>query len=271
MKRSLRARAGATVTASLFLLALGTGCGGGSSQDTGSSGKADGSSPTPTATPTAAAKAVGSAELEKLLLAGDDLQGYKVDTGDEALPTSKGQVKTDKAECAPLAYAMAGLAPGDTQSGASNSVTRNPASDAASKSPEDIGEADIENAFKVEITFVGLSSYDGDGAEKALKAVTDGIDACSGGFALTGEGETQKITRVAAAKSSGGGDESVAFSVDSDADGEGTATFNTEVVRVGNAVATYYTVDLAALGSGKAAAVPTAVIEAQTAKLAERK
>ncbi|MEU1870758.1 hypothetical protein [Streptomyces sp. NPDC019793] len=269
MKRSPRARAGATVTASLFLLALGTGCGGGS-QDTGSAGKPDDSSPTSTRTAAPAAKAVGSAELEKLLLAGSDLQGYQVDPGDDALPKSKEQVKTDKAQCAPLAYAMAGLAPGDTQAGASNSVTRNPASDTASKSPEDISEADIENAFKVEVTFVGLSSYDGDGAEKALKAVTDGIDACSGGFVLTGQGETQKITRAAAAKSSGSGDESVAFSVDSDMDGEGTATFTTEVVRVGNTVATYYTVDLATLGSGKVAAVPTAVIEAQTAKLAER-
>ncbi|WP_328558552.1 hypothetical protein [Streptomyces coelicoflavus] len=176
-------------------------------------------------------------------------------------------MKTDKAQCAPLAYAMAGLAPGETKSGASNSVTRNPASDTASKSPEDIGEADIENAFNVEVTFVGLSSYDGDGAAKAMKAVTDGIDACAGGFVLTGQGETQKITETAAAKSSDSGDESVAFSVDSDMDGAGTATFNTEVVRVGNTVATYYTVGLASLGSGKAAAIPTAVVEAQTAKL----
>jgi hypothetical protein len=50
-------------------------------------------------------------------------------------------------------------------------------------------------------------------------------------------------------------------------DGEGTATFNTEVVRVANTVSTYYTVDFASLESGKAAAVSTAVIDAQLTKL----
>ncbi|GHB35227.1 lipoprotein [Streptomyces viridiviolaceus] len=251
---------GAMATGSVLSLALITGCGGGSDdQDaSGESGKSSSSSAT-------AAKAVGAAELEKLLLAQGDVKGYKVDSGDDTLPKSKSGVTTDKAECAPLAHAMAGLAPGDTNEGASNSVTEVPVSDAASKSPEDISEADIENAFKVKVTFVGLSSYDDDGAEKALKAVTDGIESCSGGFVLTGQGEKQKITKVAAGKSSGAGDESVAFSADSDMDGAGSATFNTEVVRVGNTVATYYTVDFATLG--KAAAVPTAVIEAQTDKL----
>lgn len=205
--------------------------------------------------------------MEKLLLAQGDLKGYRVDSGNDTLPKSKSEVKTDKAECAPLAHAMAGLAPGDTAAGASNSVIEEPASDAASKSPEDVSMADIGNAFKVEMTSVGLSSYGGDGAKKALKAVTDAIDACSGGFVLTGQDDKQKITKVAAIESAGVGDESVAFSADFSMDDAGSATFNTEVTRVGNTVATYYTVDMATLDSGKAAPVPAAVIEAQTAKL----
>jgi hypothetical protein len=259
MKRSSRVRT-ATAIVGVLSLALITGCGGGS-DDKGASGGSDTSS----ASSAADAKALSAAELEKRLLVAADVKGYKVASGDDTLPKSKNDVKADKAECAPLAYAMSGLAPGDTDANASNSVTSRP--DVASKSPEDISEADIENAFKVEMTFVGLSSYDGDGAEKAVKAVSDGIQACSGGFGITAQGESQKITKVAAGKTSGSGDESVAFSVDSDMDGEGTATFNTEVVRVGNTVATYYTVNFATLATGKAAAVPTAVVDAQAAKL----
>lgn len=258
MKRSSGAQIAATVAVSALSLALVTGCGGGSddSKESGAS-----------SSPTKAAKALGAAELEKLLLATADLKGYKAASGDDTLPKSKTEVKGAKAECAPLGYAMAGLAPGDTDANVSNTVTEDNASAAASKSPDDVSEADLENAFSVDVTFVGLSSYDGDGAEKAFKAVSDGITACSGGFGATLQGEDLKITKVAPVKASGKGDESVAFSVDSDMDGEGTATFNTEVVRVGNTVASFYTVNFAALGGGKAAAVPTAVIDAQVTKL----
>ncbi|MFG2726713.1 hypothetical protein [Streptomyces canus] len=256
MKRSSRARIGATATVSVLSLALITGCGGGSDDDSKESGasKKTGAS----ASSSTAAKALSAAELEKLLLAKGDVAGYEAADGDDTLPKAKSEVKTDKADCAPLAHAMAGLAPGDTDASASNTLTKSP--DATPSSGE-------EAVLNVEMTFVGLSSYDGDGAEKAVKAVSDGIAACSGGFTITAEGEKQKITKVASGTASGKGDESVAFSVGSDMDGEGTATFNTEVVRVGNTVSTYYTVDFASLESGKAAPVSTAVIDAQLTKL----
>jgi hypothetical protein len=142
---------------------------------------------------------------------------------------------------------------------------RDPASDTASRSPEAVSEAGIGNAFKVKMTFVGLSSYDGAG--KALKAVVDGVAACSDGFVTTGRGERQRITKVAAGKASGAGDEALAFSADADMDGAGSAAFNTGVGRVGNTVATHCTVGFGTLAAGEAAAVPTAVIEAQTNKL----
>ncbi|MET7734766.1 hypothetical protein ABZT02_25835 [Streptomyces sp. NPDC005402] len=244
---------------SVLSLALITGCGGGSdddSKESGTSGEAGASASA--GTTTAAAKALSAAELEKLLLAKGDVTGYEAADGDDTLPKAKGEVKTDKADCAPLAHAMAGLAPGDTDASASNTLTKSPTATPSS------GE---EAVLDVEMTFVGLSSYDGDGAEKAVKAVSDGIAACSGGFTITAQGEKQKITKVAAGKPSGKGDESVAFSVNSDMDGEGTATFHTEVVRAGNTVSTYYTVNFASLDSGKAAAVPTTLIDAQLAKL----
>ncbi|WP_210577020.1 hypothetical protein [Streptomyces sp. GESEQ-4] len=261
MKRSSGARTAAAVAVSTLSLALVTGC---STEESGGS-KSLGSE---SAAPAQAAKARSAGELEKLLLAEGEVKGYKVASGDDTLPKSKSVVKTDKAECGPLAWAMSGLAPGDTDASASNTVTAEPASDGTSKSPEDVTEADIENAFKLNMTFVGLSSYEGDGAAQAVKAVSDGIAACSGGFTISAQGENQKITKVASLQASAkGADESVAFSVDSDMDGEGTATFNTRVVRVGGTVSTYYTVDFAQLGTGKAAEVPSAVVDAQAAKL----
>ncbi|MBW8818879.1 MAG: hypothetical protein JF598_11780 [Streptomyces sp.] len=252
---------GATVTVSMLSLALITGCGGSDddSKESGASKEAGASSSPSTTT---AAKALSAAELKKLFLAKGDVAGYEVDTADDGtMPKSKGGVKTDKTECAPLAHAMAGLAPGDTDASASYPVTKTPT---ATASPDD---ASLEDALNAEITFVGLSSYDGDGAEKAVKSVSDAIAACSGGFTITAQGEKQKVTKVASVKASGKGDESVGFSVASDMDGEGTATINTEVVRVGNAVSSYYTVNFASFDSGKAAPVPAAVIDAQLTKL----
>ncbi|MEV5435662.1 hypothetical protein AB0K80_06455 [Streptomyces sp. NPDC052682] len=257
MKRSSGARLGATAAVSALTLALITGC-----SDSGSDAKdAKGSPDSGSSSSAPAAKALTPAELEKLLLAQGEVKGYRVTSGDDTLPKSKKAVKTDKADCDPLAWATAGLAPGQTDASASNSVAEDKASTATAQ-PDS-----VEDAFDVNMTFVGLSSYDGDGAEQAMKAVSGGVTACSGGYGLAAGEEKSKVTKVAPAKASGLGDESVAFSEDVDMDGEGTATFHTEVVRKGNTVATFYTVNFAALGTGKAAEIPAAVVKAQVAKL----
>lgn len=76
-----------------------------------------------------------------------------------------------------------------------------------------------------------------------------------------------KITKVAAGKPTGVGDESVAFVLDADMDGEGTGSFTVEVVRVGSLVSTYYAVDFASMQSGTTSAVPLPVIDTQVRKL----
>ncbi|MDT9698891.1 hypothetical protein [Streptomyces sp. P17] len=116
------------------------------------------------------------------------------------------------------------------------------------------------------MTFVGLSSYEGDGVAKALKAVSDGVSACAGGYNFASDGEDTKVTKVAPAQGSGQGDESVAFTQDVNM-GEGAGIFRTEVVRKGNTLATFYTVNLTALDTGKAPETPAAVVEAQVGKL----
>ncbi|MEU6378391.1 hypothetical protein [Streptomyces sp. NPDC046909] len=258
MKRSSGARIAATLTLSALSLALITGCSDEGSDDT--KGAKD-SKESAAASSAPAAKALTSAELEKLLLAKGDVKDYEVESGDDTLPKSKSDVKTDKAACDPLAWATAALAPGDTNANASNTVTAAPAASAGKDA------ADIESAFDVKITFVGLSSYDADGAEKALKTLSDGVTACSSGYGLKAEGENTKVTKVATAKASGAGDESLAFAETVDMDGEGTATFLTEVVRKGNTLATFYSVNLAALTDGSKTEIPAELVTAQVAKL----
>ncbi|WP_333740057.1 hypothetical protein [Streptomyces sp. IBSBF 2806] len=267
MKRSPGTRLCATAAIGALSLSLLTACSDGA-KDAGDAKGPASSAASGGSTTASDAKALPTAELEKLLLAQGEVKGYKVTSGDDTLPASKSVVKTDKEACAPLAYAMSGLAPGDTESHASNTLTEENASAAATKSPGDISQSDLEGAFKVKLTFVGLSSYEGDGAEKAFKSVSDGVAACSGGFGVTAQGEKQKITKVAPEQVTRSGDESVAFTVDSDVDGDGTATFHTQVVRKGNTMASFYTVDFASLTSGgKSSAVPAAVVAAQAAKL----
>ncbi|MBN0045367.1 hypothetical protein JS756_14860 [Streptomyces actuosus] len=259
MKRSSGARLCATAVVGALSLALVTGCSGEKKNDDAKGSAAPASSAAGTTAP--AAKALTAAELQKLLLAQGELKGYKSDPGADILPKSKAEVKTDKAACDPVAWATAALPPGDTDARAANTVTQDKAGSATG------APTDMENAFDVDLTFVGLSSYDGDGAEKAMKAVSDGLAACAGGYGLTAAGESSKVTKVTSEKGAELGDESLAFAEGVDMDGEGTAMFHTQVVRKGNTVATFYTVNFSAIGSGEGVKVPAAVVEAQVAKL----
>ncbi|MEH0546495.1 hypothetical protein QA802_26460 [Streptomyces sp. B21-105] len=262
MKRSSGARLCATAAIGALSLSLLTACSDDGSKDTDSKTSASASAPAEASSSAPAAKALTKAELEKLLLAQGELKGYKVDSGDDTLPASKSVVKTDKPACNPLAWATAALAPGDTDASVGNTVAEDKTAAATAK------PTDLADAFDIDMTFVGLSSYAGDGAEKAMKAVSDGVTACAGGYGLKADGENTKVTKVAEEKNSAKGDEVVAFTEDVDMDGAGKATFHAAVVRKGNTVATFYTVNFAAMTKGgDMGAVPAAVIDAQLAKL----
>nr|WSY52227.1 hypothetical protein OG999_20285 [Streptomyces sp. NBC_00886] len=260
MKRSSGIRLCATVAVSALSLALIAGCSDGGSNDAKDSAKSS-------------AKALTAAELQKLIIAKGDADGYEVEALAKTFPASKNAIKADE-KCKPLLYVMSGLAPGDAAAYTNRTATEEKKpSDAASKSLEDMSDADMEKALTdsmtLDVTVVALSSYDGDGAQKAVKSVSDAVSGCTGGFASAAGGDEQKFTKVAAEKGSGTGDESVAFAASGemeDTDG-GTATVHAEVVRHGNTVATYYTMNLGAMMAGKAYTVPAAVITAQSAKL----
>lgn len=270
MKRFVLPRTGIAAAASVLSLALATGCSD-SGSDSGDSDKAAGAKET-----TAAAKALNSTELEKLVVATGDVDGYEVSsaTDSEAFASSKEKVKVVEEKCAPIAYVLTGFAPGDSASYLNRQVT--PAAEeiapsaSASQSLEDASDA-LTDALNSTMTIVSLSSYEGEGAQETFGSVSDAVAGCAGGFSVAADGETQKFTKVASEKASGSGDESVAFAVTGDADGD-EVQVKAEVVRHGSTIATYYSINLAAF-SGEAGAgtadydVPAEIITAQAAKL----
>ncbi|MFJ8635816.1 hypothetical protein [Streptomyces sp. NPDC093568] len=252
MKRSSGVRAAATVVVSALTLALVTACG-------GDSGGSD-------------AKALSAAELKKAIIAQGDVDGYEVDASGKQLP-SKDQVKSTDDKCRPLANAMGGLPPGDSAVSSTavmakqeKKPTDKPSKSLADMSPEEIQDS-LSGAMSLDMTVVGLSSYDGEGAEETFKSVSDAVKNCSGGFPFVMQGEDQKPTEVKPEKASGTGDESVAFTVKSDLEDGDVGTTHVEVVRHGSTIATYYTMNLGLMMTDKAYSVPAAVIDAQAAKL----
>ncbi|BAC72723.1 MULTISPECIES: hypothetical protein [Streptomyces] len=266
MHRPARSRAAVAVITSILSLSLATGCSG-TKSDSADDGSGKGSRST------GAAKALSKPELAKSIIAQGDVKGYKVGSADraDAATTSKDDIKVVDEKCEPLAYVLSGFAPGDSTAYVNRQVTEKKAApSAASDLSEDATEEEFEDALtegmSVSVTIVSLSSYEGDGAEKATTSVSDALDACANGFKVSSDGDSQKFTKVAEEKSSGEGDDSVAFAVTGDMDGD-TGTVHGEVVRRGSVVATYYTLNLGAMMSGKAYDIPAEIIAAQTSKI----
>ncbi|MFB8772509.1 hypothetical protein [Streptomyces broussonetiae] len=267
MKRSSGARLGATAVVSVLSLTLVTGC--------SDSGSTDDAKDSGSGSETQAAKALGAAELKKLIVAQGDVEGYKIEPVDDSFAGARSDMKAD-AKCLPIAHVMSGFAPGEATAETNRMATEDKEpTDAASPSLEDLGEDGFEDAFtsvlNVDMTIVTLSSYDGEGAGETMKSVSDAVEGCAGGFSATSEGEDAKITKVESEDASGSGDESVAFAVTAEMDeteGE-PATVHAQVVRHGSTIATYYTLNLGAMMSGgeEVYDVPAAVIDAQAAKL----
>ncbi|MFJ8084259.1 hypothetical protein ACIQ6Y_27030 [Streptomyces sp. NPDC096205] len=266
MNRSTGARLCATAVVGAMSLALLTGCsdsGSDDSKNTGSGGASEN------------AKTYTKAELEKLIIAQGDVTGYKVEPVDKELSAEKGKLKGDE-KCLPLAYVMSGLAPTDAPAETNTMATQDKKpSDTASKSLEDLTDGETEDALadamSVDVSVVALSSYDGEGAADAFKTVSDAVKDCAGGFEITdGSDEPTKMTKVTEEKAVGAtGDEAVAFSATGEMDaatGE-TATVHTQVVRHGNTIASYFTMNLGAMMSQKDYTVPAVVVNAQGAKL----
>ncbi|MFF4897096.1 hypothetical protein [Streptomyces sp. NPDC001068] len=259
MKRSSGARMCTFAIGGALSLTLITACSDGSSGD--ASAAKDSAS---------TVKALSTAELKQQILAQGELDGYKINAVGSAAPV-RSKIRSSDEKCRPLAYVLTGLAPADAAAEIGRTVRedkKDPTDDATSL--DDMADGKFESAIKdslnMDITSLDLSSYDGNGAQQALKALSTAVEECGAGFTGGSAGDEQKVTKVTATKPSGTGDESVAFTAVTDMDGD-KGPLHAEVVRHGNTLATYSTMNIGAMMSGKTYSVPAPVIKAQSAKL----
>lgn len=115
-------------------------------------------------------------------------------------------------------------------------------------------------------SLVTLASYDGDGAVKNMAELRESAAKCAtGGFTLSMKGSKQKVTKLTEEKVTGG-EEALAWRVQM-GEGDEVAPFKLVSVRQGGTVATFFSFNLAKTGADADFERPTAVIDAQVAKL----
>lgn len=265
---AVRRTALAASAAALALLA--TACGGSSDADA-KDGKDDkGAAGGSSSAPKTPAKALTAAELETATLAQGDVKDRKVTKAgpDDEVPADG--VTVDKKECLPVAHAMYGVAQEGSVATTKRKVIDEPNKAGGKKSLEDLadGKAEdaIKDAFNLTSTFVALTSYEGTAGPEAFAALKKAAADCAGGFTATVAGTPTKVASVTEEKVTGG-DESAAWTVTSDDDGD-QAPFKLVALRKEGTVATFFAFNLAAAGGDVKFEVPAEVVAAQDKKLA---
>ncbi|MEU3727971.1 hypothetical protein AB0E81_00940 [Streptomyces sp. NPDC033538] len=259
------------LTACAVTLALAvTACGGGD-QDGGDGGdtraKAGGGSDKP------AAKALTAGELEKLVVSADDLKDHQVEKPAKDDVPEPGTLTVEQAECEPVARVLSALPVGTPAASTQRLVVQESAAakkgmpsmeELAGMTEEEAKEATIDS-LDITKTMTSLWSYDADGAERTLGMLREAGKKCAGGFGMSVGGEKQQVTKVGEEKLAAGED-AVAWTVGTKTDGEPVET-KVVVLRQGTTLAGFSSFNIAAVSRGESFEQPTAVIDAQAAKL----
>lgn len=262
MRSTAIRRTAVAAACAMSLTLLATACGGDS--DSGSKG-ADGRSKEGAAAQPAA-KALTAEELEKAALVQGDVKGHKIAKAGKADALAASDVTADKKACEPLADAVMGAQLGTPAAVNQRKVVSEPKKDQKDKlDSEDAGEA-FAAAFDITTTLTSLASYDGKGAQDTVESLRSAAAACSGGFTLTAAGTKQKVVTIEEEKIAGG-EEAAAWKLTMEQDGE-KAPLKLVVARQGATVASFSSLNLAATGTGQDFELPTAIVDAQLAKLA---
>ncbi|MFE9563531.1 hypothetical protein ACFYM0_20740 [Streptomyces sp. NPDC006487] len=242
----------------LSLALLATACGSSGTTDAKDDTKPSASAP---AAPAAQAKAKTDAELAGLLVAQADLPDHVLKGATPEEAKAGAGATSDKPACVPLVKAQSMAAQGAGTGTARVKAVGKPKEAAADASPEEKAKAAMQ-ALGSTATAVTLESFEGTGAAEAFASLKSAGAACAAGYTATQDGETGKVTKVAAGTPVTGGDEALAYTVVGDADG---SPFTTQlvVVRQGNTLATFSAISLTGT-----AEQPTAVVAAQVKKLA---
>lgn len=224
-----------------------------------------------TSEPKTSAKALTAAELETASLKQGDVAGHKItNTGPEdELP--EGGVTVDKAACLPVAHAMYGVAQKGSAATAKRKVLSEPKKADVKKPAGDLTDSDVEGvlkaAFDVTSTFIALHAYEGTAGPDTFVALKKAAADCAGGFTATIAGEPTKVVSVTEEKATGG-DESAAWTVTAVGGDDDQVPTNLVALREEGTVATFYSVNVAAIGGHSVEFTgPAEVVAAQAKKL----
>jgi hypothetical protein len=218
------------------------------------------------------AKALAADELEKLVVAKGDVEGHEITEPGKGDVFEPDTLSVEKTECKPVAQVLSALPAGEPAASAQRLVVQEPegakkdmpsTEELADMTEKEAEEAMIDS-LDITKTMTSLWSYDADGAEQTLATLREAGKKCAGGFAMTIDGEKQQVTKVSEEKLSAGED-AVAWTVGTKQD----AAADTKVVvfRQGTTLAGFSSFNIAAITRGEAFELPTAVIDAQAAKL----
>ncbi|MEU6286708.1 hypothetical protein [Streptomyces sp. NPDC046988] len=245
-------RATKTALSALTLLSLAalTACGGDSGSD------ADPAAGKPDTTETAAKQPAPAEYLAKTMVTTSEVDGLNVNEMDDEFlfAESPDEVTTDKPDCAPLALAMNQLPLGDPRADLTRSVS---------------GHIESERKSGNSYTYITLTSYASGGAASALGDVKKAVEGCGGGFTAKSKETESPYDSVTAEQVTPAGDEALGF--------KSTLTVrdvqhvvHTEVVRSGDTLAVYFSVDGMAIANARPsdAKLSPTVVKAQNAKLA---
>lgn len=261
--KSTAVRRTALAASAAALTLLVTACGG--SSDDGDKAEADQSAPAAKADGSApAGKALSAAELEKAALAQGDVEYGEVATKIPAEDdVAKDQVKTGDEACLPLVYVQGAIAQGEPAADVKRSWTGQTESQSEGSGPDgqDMTEIDINKIM------LNLASYEDGGAEKALAALKTAAEKCAGGFDATVGSDEMRIAKVTTTDAPEGGDEAVAATIGVATGADTHAPMKIVVVRKGATLASFGIVNISAMMTGEDFEIPTAVIDAQLAKL----
>ncbi|WP_328562072.1 hypothetical protein [Streptomyces coelicoflavus] len=205
-----------------------------------------------------ATKAPSPAEhLAAAIVTKADTDGFNVDEpADEfVFAKSTDEVTVDKPACAPLAYAMNQLPLGTPEADLTR-VTSGPT------------DAPTQLTKGITYTYVTLASYAPGKAQSTFADARKAVDACGNGFTAKANGNESPYDSVTAEKVTPAGDESLGYT--------STMTFrgvqhvlHGEVVRSGDVLAVYFSVDGMAIANGRPsdAKLSPTVVKAQNGKL----
>ncbi|MFI5757342.1 hypothetical protein [Streptomyces sp. NPDC051569] len=205
------------------------GTGGGSGTGTGGNASASGGE-----------RVLSQAELDRAILAADDVPGFTVDPADGPPP---GAETADRAECAPLIALINGRPEPLAQATAYRRI------------------ADAADSLTTISEF--LTAHGPQAASILLGRLRDAVEACADGFTATGGGSSSHYTAVKRLHAVEDGDEAVAYQVTGDREGLPFPLIF-HVVRVGGTVATFHAADPDGVGAPQ---LPDALLSAQAAKL----